>query len=95
MKLQRAQGGIISQDTPVEIGFNLQSGEQEGVLVEQIEISMGESGAASGQLTVETEGGKKPFLSWTADWRAFPGCRVNHPARAQALWWCILENRWP
>ncbi len=64
VKLQRAQGGIISQDTPVEIGFNLQSGEREGVLVEQIEISMGESGAASGQLTVETEDGKEiiPFV---------------------------------
>ncbi len=57
----KSKGGNISEDFPVEIGFNLESGGQAAHEMEQITISMGENGIESGTLTVITEeGGKLP-----------------------------------
>lgn len=53
----KSKGGDISKESPVEIGFNLESGGQEAQEVEQITISMQENGIESGILTVITKDG--------------------------------------
>ena len=61
VKFQNSQGGAISEDAPVEIGFNLQSKTQEesgkGTAVEQIAITMGSDTIESGVVLVETADG--------------------------------------
>ncbi len=59
VRLSRGDGQVISGDSPVEIGFNLQNREQQGTRVEQIEISMGENAVENGWLVVETDTGIK------------------------------------
>ncbi len=53
-------GDLISSDTPVEIGFNLESDAFSSQEVEEIVFVMGENTIESGILQVETEGGGEP-----------------------------------
>ena len=53
----QSKEGSISEDSPVEIGFNLQSDEAGAREMEQIVFSMGESNIASGTLAVFTDEG--------------------------------------
>ena len=58
--LETVQGGAITEQNPVKIGFNLQSKEKaergEYAHVEQILISMGQNAVESGELLLETDG---------------------------------------
>lgn len=56
VQLKNKNGGDISEENPVEIGFNLEGGSaSEPVQMEEVEISVGENGIKQGEITVETE----------------------------------------
>jgi len=64
--LKNKDGEDISEDNPVEFGFNLQSREQEelkeGVPMEQIVITMGESSIQDGELVCVKEDGSRELF---------------------------------
>lgn len=66
ISLQNKAGTEISEENPVEFGFNLQSKEQEeqqkGASIDQVVISMGDSTIRSGELTYETVDGDEETI---------------------------------
>ncbi len=89
VKLQR-KDGVISEDTPVEIGFNLESNEESSQEVEQIRFSMGEDTIASGNLLVVTEDGEViPYV--VENGKAFPEISVARMAQDDT--WKTGEDR--
>lgn len=60
VRLKSIDGSDISETSPLEIGFNLTSGEQQSQNVEQITISMGENSIESGMFIVTTEDDPNP-----------------------------------
>lgn len=62
IKLQNIDGTEISEQSPVEIGFNLAGSSQESQKVEQIAVSMEGDAIQSGTLTIVTKDGDEiPF----------------------------------
>lgn len=55
----RSRNGNISEENPVDIGFNLQSDESASRQMEQIAFFMGDNNIASGELIVVTESGEE------------------------------------
>ncbi len=62
LKLKNASGQEISAASPVEIGFNLEGGQQAAQEVEQITVAMSGNAIESGVLTVETTDAANPVL---------------------------------
>lgn len=64
VKFKNKDGKPISEDAPVEFGFNLLKGEQAqaGTLVEQIQISTGQGVITEGEIILETDGSADPDI---------------------------------